>query len=52
VTAADLAIWQQFPDAAFTLVNLPSEPDAPEEFHLGAFDLPAPSSGEPPSSPK
>jgi hypothetical protein len=52
VTAADLAIWQQFPEAAFTLVNMPSEPDAPEEFHLGAFDLPAASSGEPPSSPK
>ena len=52
VTSDDLRIWSQFPDAAFTLVNLPSEPDAPEEFHLGAFDLPAPSSGEPPSSPK
>jgi hypothetical protein len=52
VTAADLAIWQQFPEAAFTLVNMQSEPDAPEEFHLGAFELPTPSSGEPPSSPK
>ena len=36
--AEDLAIWRQFPDAAFTLVKLPSDPDAPEEFHLGAFD--------------
>jgi hypothetical protein len=26
------------------LVNLPSDPDAPEEFHLGAFEIPAPSS--------
>jgi hypothetical protein len=41
VTADDLAIWRQFPDAAFTLVNLPTDPDAPEEFHLGAFELPA-----------
>ena len=40
VTADDLAVWQQFPDASFTLVNLPSEPDAPEEFHLGAFEIP------------
>ena len=40
VSADDLAIWQQYPEAAFTLVNLPSEPDAAEEFHLGAFKLP------------
>ncbi len=40
VSTDDLAIWQQFPEAVFTLVNLPSEPDAPEEFHLGAFELP------------
>ena len=40
VSADDLAIWRQYPEAAFTLVNLPSEPDAPEEFHLGAFELP------------
>lgn len=39
VTADDLAVWEQFPEAAFTLVNLPSSPDAPEEFHLGAFDI-------------
>ncbi|MEO8322054.1 MAG: hypothetical protein ABJA75_18810 [Bradyrhizobium sp.] len=41
VSADDLAIWQQYPEAAFTLVNLPAETDAPEEFHLGAFELPA-----------
>jgi hypothetical protein len=41
ITAEDLAIWRQFPDASFTLVNLPSTPDAPEEFHLGAFEIPA-----------
>ena len=41
VTADDLAIWKQFPEASFTLVNLPSSSDAPEEFHLGAFEIPA-----------
>ena len=46
VTADDLAIRRQFPDAAFTPVNMPSETDAPEEFHLGAFELPDPHSGE------
>jgi hypothetical protein len=47
VTQADLAIWQQFPDASFTLVELPefADGDEPaefhgEEFHLGTFDLP------------
>ena len=49
VTEADLAIWQQFPDASFTLVELPDrgdEHDEPgsglhgEEFHLGTFELP------------
>src|SRR4029453_16215974 len=41
VTAEDLAIWRQFPEASFTLVNLPSAPDAPGEFHLGAFEISA-----------
>jgi hypothetical protein len=53
VTAEDLAIWQQFPDAQFTLVTAPSATQADadgqmldlheelhEEFHLGAFELP------------
>jgi hypothetical protein len=44
VTAEDLAIWRQFPDAAFTLVKTAnageeSRGDAAEEFHLGAFEL-------------
>ena len=39
ITAEDLAIWRQFPEASFTLVTLPSTPDAPEEFHLGAFEI-------------
>ena len=49
VAAEDLEIWRQFPDAAFTLVGMPSETDATGtldatdtlgEFHLGAFELP------------
>jgi hypothetical protein len=47
----DLAIWTQFPDASFTLVQTLAPPlaaeadtdDAPtvemEEYHLGAFEL-------------
>jgi hypothetical protein len=43
VTAEDLAIWRQFPEAAFTLVDLPDvAEDGREEFHLGAFELPLP----------
>jgi len=48
VTAADLAIWKQFPDATFTLVEMPADPEAEiptSEFHLGAFELPAGPSG-------
>jgi len=41
VTAEDLAVWQQFPDAMFALVKTASATatDANEEFHLGAFEL-------------
>ncbi len=38
VTAQDLAVWEQFPNAAFTLVKTASA-DAGEEFRLGAFEL-------------
>ena len=50
----DLAIWKQFPDASFTLVQTLSPPLAAEtdmdeaptvemdEYHLGAFELPLP----------
>ena len=50
VTSEDLAIWKQFPDATFTLVIMPRAAEAAEddtteapaeEFHLGAFELPA-----------
>ncbi len=54
VAAQDLTIWRKFPDAAFTVVRTAAAQEgvAPEgieqvsgeeEFHLGAFDLPAPS---------
>jgi hypothetical protein len=48
VTAEDLAVWERFPNAAFTLVKTadaadaeqqPAEQQAGEEFHLGAFEL-------------
>jgi hypothetical protein len=41
ITADDLDIWKQYPQAAFTLMAQHSEPDAStgEEFHLGAFDV-------------
>ena len=46
VTAADLAIWTAYPNAAFTLINtstpLPAGTDeelAGEEFRLGTFEL-------------
>jgi len=57
VTSDDLKIWNQFPDAAFTLVELPTRHERAdtadteeadevhaEEFHLGTFDLPTPPS--------
>ena len=48
VTSDDPKIWNQFPDAAFTLVEVPAHGEHAEEadevhaeeFHLGTFDLP------------
>jgi hypothetical protein len=37
VTADDLAIWRQFPNAAFTLVRTANE--AGEDYRLGTFEL-------------
>jgi hypothetical protein len=39
VTAEDLAVWQQFPNVAFTLVQTATATEAGEEFRLGAFEL-------------
>jgi hypothetical protein len=38
VAAEDLAVWNQFPDAAFTLVKMTKAGDE-NEFRLGAFDV-------------
>jgi hypothetical protein len=44
ITADDLAIWQQFPNAAFTLVQtLVSAGEAGDQFRLGCFLAPRPS---------
>jgi hypothetical protein len=39
VVAEDLAVWEQFPEAAFTLVRTTTA-EAEDEFHLGVFELP------------
>jgi hypothetical protein len=39
ITAAELAVWQQFPRAAFTLYK-PSAAQTEDDFRLGAFELP------------
>src|SRR6476620_339392 len=42
LTADDLAIWQAYPHAAFTLIRTltsPGEEAVGEEFRLGTFDL-------------
>jgi len=39
VTAEDLAVWEQFPNAAFTLVTTAAATDVVgEEFRLGTFE--------------
>jgi hypothetical protein len=49
VTAEDLAIWRQYPQAEFTMLQLPKPPrETPaedalsdlDEYHLGTFELP------------
>ena len=41
ISAEDLAVWDQFPDALFVLVQTAAATvtDAGEEFHLGAFEI-------------
>jgi hypothetical protein len=40
VAAEDLAVWEQFPNAAFTLVKTKAAAeDTNEEFRLGAFEV-------------
>jgi hypothetical protein len=47
ITADDLAVWQAYPNAAFTLISGTAPPPAEddeqppgEEFRLGLFELP------------
>ncbi len=67
VTAEDLRVWERFPDAAFTLLRLPpgsSRPSSqdnlpansfgdivPDEFHLGAFEIPLHDAPDPTHNP-
>ena len=37
VTAEDLVIWKQFPNATLTLIS--AEPKDGNEFRLGSFDI-------------
>ena len=39
ITPEDLAVWEQFPNAAFTLVTTAATDVAGEEFRLGTFEL-------------
>ena len=43
ITAEDLAIWEKYPDAAFTLVSTAtateSGDETVDEFRLGTFEL-------------
>ena len=46
VTPEDIAVWNRFPNASFTLVELPVAAEDDEEihgdeFHLGTFELPS-----------
>ncbi len=45
ITADDLAIWEKFPDAAFTLFKTPTA-EVEDDFRLGVFELPADHSPE------
>jgi hypothetical protein len=40
ITAEDLTVWRQHPNAAFTLV-VESPTEGVEQYHLGAFELKA-----------
>jgi hypothetical protein len=43
ITAAELAVWEQFPQAAFTLYR-PSAAETEDDYRLGTFELPDDSS--------
>ena len=39
ISAEDLAVWNQFPNASFALVKTSVATEAGEEFRLGSFEL-------------
>jgi|ERR1035441_5154987 hypothetical protein len=39
VTAEDLAVWKQYPNAAFTLLRTAPAEEGEDEFRLGIFEL-------------
>lgn len=39
IAAEDLGVWEQYPDAIFTLVKMSAATET-EEFRLGTFELP------------
>jgi hypothetical protein len=39
ITAEELAVWKQYPSAAFTLYR-PASAETEDDFRLGAFELP------------
>jgi hypothetical protein len=39
VTAEDLAVWKQYPNAAFTLLRTTPAAEVEDEFRLGTFEL-------------
>ena len=41
VTADDLRVWEQFPQASFTHVKKPDAGPDSYEYHLGLFELPS-----------
>jgi len=39
ITAEDLAVWEQYPNAAFTLLRTAPAAETEDEFRLGTFEL-------------
>jgi hypothetical protein len=48
ITEQELAVWRQFPNASFTLYRPPAA-ETEDDFRLGVFELPEPSTEDPPT---
>jgi hypothetical protein len=46
ITEQELAVWRQFPNASFTLYR-PAGAQTEDDFRLGVFELPEPSTADP-----